>query len=217
MGRAPGGDRLTASLLNPSNRFDEREFIQQLIDLRAFLSDEHEKVTAIPQAPTLPELWLLTSSGESALVAAHFGMGLSFARFINPQGDAEAIENYKARFRPSKELPRPAASIGLFVCCADTEEKAAELRAVLDHRLLHIERGAPRYEDIRDVTYSDAEWARIHVNRGRMVTGTPGPVKAQLEEIAARAGVEELVVTTITQHFEDRLRSYELLAAAFGL
>jgi luciferase family oxidoreductase group 1 len=217
MGRAPGGDRLTAAMLNPSNRFDEREFIQQLIDLRAFLSDEHEKVKAIPQAPTLPELWLLTSSGESALAAAHFGMGLSFARFINPQGDVDAIRNYKERFRPSAELREPAASIGLFVCCADTEEKAAELQAVLDHRLLHIERSAPRYGDIREVAYTDAEQERIRYNRGRMVTGTAGPVKKQLETIAAAAGVGELVVTTITEHFEDRLRSYELLAAAFGL
>src|ERR1700748_1315231 len=33
MGRAPGTDRLTASVLNPSNQFSEQEFINQLYDL----------------------------------------------------------------------------------------------------------------------------------------------------------------------------------------
>src|SRR5688500_17958891 len=30
IGRAPGGDRLTASLLNPSNTFDPQEYVQQI-------------------------------------------------------------------------------------------------------------------------------------------------------------------------------------------
>ena len=227
MGRAPGGDRITAMLLNPSNRFDEREFVQQLIDLRGFLTDNaepgsvQEKVKAIPQAPTLPELWLLTSSGESALLAAHLGMGLSFARFISPQGDAAAIQNYRERFRPSKELAAPAASIGIFVLCAETDAKAAELQAVLDYRLLNLGKGArellPPYAVIRETRYSDAELAAIQYNRGRMVAGTPDVVKAQLTAIAENAGVDEIIATTITEKFEDRVRSYELLAEVFGL
>ena len=227
MGRAPGGDRLTAMLLNPSNRFEEREFVQQLVDLRAFLKDDstpgsvHEKVKAIPQAPTLPELWLLTSSGESALLAAHLGMGLSFAQFINPSGAVEALNNYRERFKPSEELPEPATSIGIFVGCADTAEKAGEIQAVMDYRLLNIEKGIreplPPYKVIRETVYSDQELARIRFNRGRMITGTIEEVKARILDLRQTAGIDELVVTTITEHFTDRLRSYELLAEAFDL
>src|SRR5579872_1077971 len=39
LGRAPGGDRLTAQLLNPANTFDPQEYIRQLDDLQAFLTD----------------------------------------------------------------------------------------------------------------------------------------------------------------------------------
>src|SRR6195952_4027701 len=39
IGRAPGGDRLTSMVLNPSNTFDERNFIQQIADLQHYLSD----------------------------------------------------------------------------------------------------------------------------------------------------------------------------------
>src|ERR1700720_4314680 len=39
IGRAPGGDRLTAQLLNPTNTFDPQEYIKQIRDLHAFLAD----------------------------------------------------------------------------------------------------------------------------------------------------------------------------------
>src|SRR3954467_8206743 len=39
LGRAPGGDRMTAQLLNPSNTFDPQEYIRQINDLQAFLTD----------------------------------------------------------------------------------------------------------------------------------------------------------------------------------
>ncbi len=227
MGRAPGGDRLTAMLLNPSNKFEEKEFVQQLVDLRAFLKDDdtpgtvHEKVKAIPQADTMPELWLLTSSGESAYLAAHLGMGLSFAQFINPQGAEEAIRLYKERFKPSAELAEPRSSIGIIVACAETAALAEELQAVLDYRILGIEKGLrgplPPYSEISKTSYSDMELARIRFNRGRMITGTPESVKADLLELADRTGVDEIVVSTITERFSDRLHSYELLAKAFDL
>ena len=33
LGRAPGGDRLTAHALNPHNTFSEQDFVEQLLDL----------------------------------------------------------------------------------------------------------------------------------------------------------------------------------------
>src|SRR5882757_6124828 len=42
IGRAPGGDRLTASLLNPSNTFNPQDYVQQIVDLKAFLAGDGE-------------------------------------------------------------------------------------------------------------------------------------------------------------------------------
>src|ERR1700744_1249859 len=101
MGRAPGTDRLTASVLNPSNQFSEQEFVHQLYDLVNYFHDRGEpgtpqsNIRAIPQVQTVPDMWLLSSSGESGLFAAHFGMGLSFAHFINPIGGPEAVALYR--------------------------------------------------------------------------------------------------------------------------
>jgi luciferase family oxidoreductase group 1 len=97
MGRAPGTDRITASMLNPSNQFREQDFIEQLYDLNNYFHDRGDpgtpqlKIRAIPQVQTTPDMWLLSSSGQSGLFAAHLGKGLSFAHFINPFGGPEAI------------------------------------------------------------------------------------------------------------------------------
>src|SRR5580693_2305888 len=146
LGRAPGGDRLTAQLLNPSNTFDPQEYIRQITDLEAFLSDAstpgtmHGKIRAIPRIDTRPELWMLTSSGESAYLAAHFGMALSFAQFINPVGGPAAIKAYKERFRPSAQLASPEASAGIFAFCSADPQKVKEVQAVMDFRLLNFEK-----------------------------------------------------------------------------
>ncbi len=225
IGRAPGTDRLTASLLNPSNTFSEKDFMQQLTDLQDFLTDSFDSgrgpVRATPAAETVPELWLLSSSGESGLFAAHFGTGFSFAHFINPVGGPQMVRAYKAHFEASEHFAAPRANVALFVFCADTEQKASELQAVMDLQLLRIEKGLglgfPPYEDVAGYSCSPEELARIRYNRQRMIVGTPDQVKPQMQQMAAAYGVDELVVVTITHDFADRLRSYELLAEAFEL
>ncbi|HEX8039467.1 MAG TPA: LLM class flavin-dependent oxidoreductase [Chryseosolibacter sp.] len=227
IGRAPGGDRLTASLLNPSNTFDSQEYVQQILALKGFLQDDstpetvHEKVKAIPRIPSSPFLWMLTSSGESAYLAAHFGMALSFAQFINPVGGREAIEQYRKRFQPSADLREPQASAGIFVFCGDTEEKAARAQAVMDYRLLSISKGqlneAPSYESVRSYRYTSEELRHVHFNRQRMIVGTPDVVGEGLLSVAHALAVDEIVVATFADSFEERLRSYELLASLFNL
>lgn len=227
MGRAPGGDRLTAHALNPSNTFSEQDFVEQLMDLQAYLRDDkvpetiHERVMAIPQAPTAPELWLLSSSGQSGLFAAHLGMAFSFAQFINGAGGPQAVRTYRERFRPSVELAAPLATVAVFVLCADTEEKAQELRAAMDLQLLRFGKGErgpfPSKEEVRNYRFSAQDQAHLLHNRDRVVSGTQEQVHAQLVRLAADYDVDEVTAVTITADFQDRRRSYELLAEAFEL
>ncbi len=227
VGRAPGGDRLTASLLNPSNTFSPKDYVQQLVDLKGFLNLDtqagavHDRVRAIPNIETAPALWMLTSSGESAYIAAHFGMALSFAQFINPNGGPEALQAYRQNFKPSAELPEPQTSVGVFVFCGDTDEKVARVQAVMDYRLLSIEKGkvdeSPSFESVRGYEYSHDEWERVLYNRYRTIVGTPDVVKRKIEKMAKDFNTDEIVMSTFADDFEDRLRSYEILAESFAL
>ncbi len=227
IGRAPGGDRITSQLLNPSNTFDPQEYVRQVADLQAFLQDlptegtSNGKVRAIPITDTAPDLWMLTSSGESAYLAAYFGMALCFAQFINPIGAAEAIQQYKQRFKDGASLAAPQTCIAIFGFCSESEQKVAEAQAMMDFRFLRFEKGQFdlqfSYNDIKDYKYSPAEWQRVQHNRGRMITGTPDVVKEKITALADECDTEEIMIATFTEHFEDRLQSYQLLAEMFEL
>ncbi|MBJ6108098.1 LLM class flavin-dependent oxidoreductase [Hymenobacter sp. BT523] len=227
MGRAPGADRLTAYALNPNNQFNEKDFVEQLMDLQAYLRDEkvpdtiHERVMAIPQSPTAPELWILSSSGQSGLFAAHLGMAFSFAQFINGNGGPAAVRQYRQRFRPSLELAQPLANMAVFTLCAETEEKANEFRKAMDMQLIRFNRGEfrafPSAEEVRAYQFTAEDQAHLAHNRNRVVSGTPDQVHDQFIQLAAEYEVDELTAVTITADFEDRRRSYELLAEAFNL
>ena len=227
LGRAPGADRLTAYALNPNNQFKEEAFIEQLVDLQAYLRDErtpetiHEQVQAIPKIDTQPALWLLSSSGQSGLFAAQLGMAFSFAQFINPSGGPAAVRHYRQQFRPSPELAAPQANVALFVLCADTEEKANALAKAMYIQLLRFEQGIrgpyPTAAETAAYVFSPEEQARLTYHKGRVVSGTPAQLHAHLTRIAAAYEVDELTIVTITADFADRLRSYELLAEAFAL
>jgi luciferase family oxidoreductase group 1 len=223
MGRAPGTDRLTASILNPSNQFSEQDFINQLFDLINYFHDTGEpgtpqaKVRAIPQVQTVPDMWLLSSSGESGLFAAHFGMGLAFAHFINPIGGPQAVEAYRKRFKPSHEMKEAQAVMAVFVFCSEDEDKIKKHQALMDYRFNQFEKGGNvgpvGYDDIKDVVYSEYELERIKHNRQRVITGTPAEMKLKLKWIAKDYKIDEIVCATIAEDFDDRLESYRLLAA----
>lgn len=225
IGRAPGTDRVTAAELNPSNKWSEQEFIEKLVDLKNYLHDEAEpgsiqsKIVAIPKAESIPPMWLLSSSGQSGLFAAHFGMGLTFAHFINPVGGPQAVQLYRNRFQPSDDLTQATANAAFFIFCSESEEKIRQQQAVMDYRFLQLEKGlgltAVSYQDIKNANYTAYDEERIVYNRQRMITGTPEILKQKLTTLAAEYAINELIAVTITEDFEDRLTSYSLLADIF--
>ena len=226
IGRAPGGDRITANMLNPSNTFSEESYLKQLDHLQAYFTDEattlYGAILAIPQCAGIPEQWILSSSaGGSNVIAAKYGMGMVVARFINGHASPQMTQQYKQNFKPSKQFPQPHALLAIMVLCADTQEKANQLRKLLDYNLLKLEQGRfepmSSEEEIARYTFSQEELVRIQNNSGRIVSGTSKQVKDQLTMLAQEFDVDEIIVTTMTYSLEDRLHSFELLAEVFEL
>lgn len=225
MGRAPGGDRVTASLLNPANTFSEESYLTQLEHLQAYFNDEagtqYGPILAVPQSATTPQQWILCSSGGSAAIAAKYGLGLVIAKFINGYATRDIVDAYRTRFKENGVYDKPQEILAIFVICAETEEKAAQMRRMVDYVLLQFERGRfepiSHYDEIADYVFSPSEEAHIHNNRGRLVSGTPEQVKAQLTELATEFDVDEIIISTMAFSQEDRLKGFELLATAFDL
>ena len=228
IGRAPGSDQLTARALQAGpGALSVEYFPSQVRDLMGYLGDglpaEHPfaSIRVTPEPATHPELWLLGSSDQSAMVAAYFGAAFSFAHFITGEGGPSVMEMYRREFRPSRHLAAPLGSIGVFVLCAETEAEAERLAQSRDLWRLRLDQGqlgpVPSIEEAEAYPYGREERQRIAYNRRRMAIGTPAQVKERLTELAASFGVDEIVVVSICYDFKARLRSYELLAQAFGL
>ncbi|REA64087.1 LLM class flavin-dependent oxidoreductase [Dyadobacter luteus] len=225
MGRAPGTDRVTSSILNPSNDFSESSYLRQLEHLQHFFRDtagtERGFIYATPQSPTIPMQWILSSSGGSSNIAARFGMGLAVAKFINGFVTPEVVETYRRNFRPSDQYANPHAILSVFVLCGETEEKAAAMRKMMDYILVEFERGKfgpfPDMETVQKYQFNPGELERIRYNSGRIISGTAESVKEQLTNLAARFDVDEIIISTMAATAEDRFRSFELIAEEFGL
>ena len=227
LGRASGTDPMTTYALQRDRRqASPDDFPQQLAELLAHydasLPADHpfaRLAQHLPGAPQQPEAWLLGSSPQSAIWAGELGLPYAFAEFINPGGE-EAAALYRERFQPSSRAAAPEVAAAVWVICADTDEEAQRLAASGRMTFHLLRRG-------RLIAVPPAETAeRFFAQQGagdggassrRGVVGSPETVKAGLEEVAQRYGAEELIVVTITYDHGARRRSYELIAAAFGL
>lgn len=220
IGRAPGGDRQTAQLLNPSNNFDPKNYVQQIAELQFYFNVEEQKkpgnIKAIPVIDTAPQIWMLTSSGESAYLAAHFGLPVSFAQFISPYGVREALEGYRERFQPSNQNSTPATMVSFFAFCSEDVSEVHAIGTMMDYRLLSFEKGnfeeIPTVETALNYPYNDYDRKRIEENRKRMIVGTPAQVKEQIKRIVEHTGAEEIMFATMTETKEQRFESYRLFA-----
>ncbi len=228
IGRAPGSDYVTArALAHGPGALDIKEFPNQIRDLLAYLRDQMPDghpfagISAQPRGADVPEPWLLGSSDQSAMYAAYFGCAFSFAHFITDRHGPEIMAAYREQFRPSIWMEKPIGSIGVAVICAETDAEADRLCKSRDLSRLRMEQGilgpVPSVEEAEAYDYSFQEKQRVASNRQRQVIGSPATCKAQIEELSARYGIDEMVIVTITYDFAARLKSYELLARAFDL
>jgi luciferase family oxidoreductase group 1 len=227
IGRAPGGDRMTANAMN-AHAFDDMEgFPRQVVEVVGWLDrtlpEEHPyaSVQAMPSGLSSPEVWLLGSSDYSGALAAYLGLRFAFAHFINAQGGDAVARAYRTDFRPSLRESTPYAMVCVFALCAQTDVEAQRLAASIDHRrlLMAIGREAPiaTIQEAHAYPYTERDRALIERERARAIIGTPDKAKARLIEIANQFSADELMVITITGDYASRMRSYELLAAEFAL
>ncbi len=225
IGRAPGGDARTAQAVSGGGFPDAERFPEQVWQLAAHLDGRlpaghpFERVRVQPEVDTAPEMWLLGSSDYSGALAAELGLAFSFAHFINPSGGDAVARAYREMFKPGREKA-PRAMVCTFAICAETDAEAERLAAPIDLRRLHmalnIDSPVPTAEEAARHRYSEEERRFVMGQRARAIIGSPATCRREIEAMAARYGVDEVMVLTITGDYASRQRSYELLIEAFG-
>ncbi len=227
IGRAPGGDRMTANAMN-ARAFDDMDaFPRQVLDVVGWLDrslpEDHPfaPVQAMPTGLGSPQVWLLGSSDYSGALAAYLGLRFAFAHFINAQDGDAVTRAFRNDFRPSARESAPYAMVCVFALCAETPAEAERLASSIDLRRLQMATGRESViasvAEAQAYPYSDRDRQIIRRERARAVVGSPRQVKARLLEIAEAFAADELMIITITGDYSARTRSYELLASEFGL
>jgi luciferase family oxidoreductase group 1 len=227
IGRAAGTDPMTThALQRDRSHAPPDDFPEQLAELLAYFERSFAPghlarlAESLPGNPEVPETWLLGSSEQSALWAGELGLRYAFADFINPRG-APIAETYRRGFVAGKRLQEPRVAVAVRALVAESEEEARRLSTSWRMAFGLLRRGqlipvpppekAQRYLELHG---DELEGPASDPSR---LAGTPPQVGAEIEQIAAAYGADEAIVVTITHDHGARRRSYELLAAEFGL
>ena len=223
LGRAPGSDAYQAGALAYGSKTTGPEFFAtKMNDLKSFLegsassTQSFESVNVTPGLGEIPEVWLLVSSRQGAEYAAHFGLPMSLAYFIDPSC-ADLADLYRDNFQPSVFADRPKVSIGVFSVCADTDKEAEELSmsaAVWRHNSQKGNFGPfPTFEEAKESISGDL----VKTNDNKTFVGSPQTVRQKLQPILDKVNPEELKIITICEPFSSRVRSYDLINQSFSV
>ncbi|MFG2769350.1 LLM class flavin-dependent oxidoreductase [Streptomyces sp. NPDC048350] len=233
LGRAPGTDGATAAALRRTQTLNEGadDFPQQLAELTRFLDDDfpdghpYARIHAVPgpvQGPSgRPPIWLLGSSGFSARLAGMLGLPFAFAHHFSAQNTIPALDLYRDSFRPSEVLDAPYALIGVAALAADDPKEARRQVMTGALSMLRLRMGRPGLiptpEEAEAYAFSPTERDFVESWLANIVHGTADEVRTGLDDLRKRTGADELMITANAHGGDVRLRSYELIADAYGL
>ncbi|MFT4126796.1 MAG: LLM class flavin-dependent oxidoreductase [Gordonia sp. (in: high G+C Gram-positive bacteria)] len=202
------------------------DFADQVADIAAFLDGTFRtasgrEVRATPGAGADVELWIFGSSkGQSAQVAGVRGLPFVANYHVSPGTTREAIEAYRTAFRPSAVLAEPYVVVSADVVVGPDEATARALAATYGHWVHSIRSGhgaVPYPDPATTPPLTDAQRALVTDRLRTQFVGDPDQVVGRLAALQRLTGADELVITSVTHNHADRLRSHELLAAAWGL
>lgn len=217
LGRAPGSDQVVARALRRNLDTDPEAFPQDVLELMEYFSaDSRLPVTAVPGKGLSPQFWILGSSLFGAQLAAYLGLPYSFASHFAPQMLMQAIQVYRANFRPSKFLAQPYVMLGYNVFAAESDEAAHFLASSWQQSFVSLRSGRPIQlpPPVADYTETLGMHERALVDSVLSCTaiGDASTVSNVMRQFIARTGADELIITSNIFDHQARLRSYEIVA-----
>ncbi len=220
LGRAPGTDGVTARALRRTLESNPDEFPQDVLELMAYFEPAQpgQRVRAVPGAGLEVPVWILGSSLFGAQLAAALGLPYAFASHFAPDLMMQALEIYRAQFKPSEKLSKPYAMVGLNVFAADTDEEAQLLRTSVMQVFLNLRRGQPTplpppvpgFEE----TLHPAERQMLDAVLSCSVVGSKETVRAGMQRFIDRVKPDELMVVSQIFDRDARVKSLELTMEA---
>lgn len=216
---------ITTALLFPSS-WGSRTFPEQVEQIIALQQGTYELnstiVHAIPGERSQVQLWIVGSrAGQSARLAGRLGLPFGASYHSSPTTAIAAINAYREAFASSDNLSRPYVIISAEVVVASTDARARNLALCYRPWLLSIRRGQgaipfPSSHEASRCVWTSADESSISDRVASLIAGSPKAVAKRLKQLHASTSADEIMVSTITHSYEDRLSSYQMLAEAWA-
>jgi luciferase family oxidoreductase group 1 len=217
LGRAPGSDQATSRALRRDLASDPDAFPQDVVELMDLMSEAPQhSVRAVPGQGARVPVWILGSSLFGAQLAAMLGLPYAFASHFAPAQMMQAIEIYRATFKPSAQLERPHVMLGFNVFAAATDEEASLLATSMQQAFVNLRTGRPGRLPPPVPGYLETvpPMARAMLDGvlACSAVGSPDAVRRSMQAFVERTGADELMVTCQMFDHAARLRSYAIAA-----
>lgn len=226
-GRAPGGDGKSILALSEGKDTRFQDLYKKLSETLSLLKDENgeehynQNVIANPMNVVLPEVFLLGSTGNSAMEAGKMGLSYSYVQFFTGTIDRNIFEIYRENFKPSEFQKEPNVLACYMVTVAETKEEADFQARVSDitrmqlHTGQRIRRISP--EEAQTYPLTDAERLFIEQGKNWHIRGEINDVVEKLKHEKEIHGFDELMICTTPFAQEFKLREYEMLSKGFEI
>lgn len=228
IGRASGASYMTSRALHRDNA---REYPQKAFELIGYLnqslpsSHDFHDVTLTPSNIPAPPIYFLGSSEGSSELAGVLGGGFILALFIGTHfRSPNIIKKYKEAFTPSNVLKEPKAMLAVACIVADTMEQATYIASTHTYwKLQAFTR--PTRDPLIDpkklkkivAELSPQDKAYYDETMETMILGTAKECKVQIEALAQKYDVDEVMIVNVSYYFKDRKETYSKLAEVFQL
>ncbi len=221
LGRAPGTDPLTASVLRRGDQNFNYNFEYHIQELFRYFSLENtdSKVRAFPGEGANVPIYILGSSTDSAFLAAKLGLPYAFAGHFAPGQFQQAFEIYQSRFTPSQYLDKPYSILCLSIFAAETEDEAVyhslpQFQAIAN--LLTDQRAplnSPEKTNLENL--SPELQAGIHRMTALTMIGDKEILKEKIGKIVEDLNLNEIMVYTNMFDFDAKLNSLKITSEIF--
>jgi luciferase family oxidoreductase group 1 len=217
LGRAPGSDPLTARALRRNLASDADEFPQDVLELQDYLADQpRQAVRAVPGTGLKVPLWILGSSLYGAQLAAALGLPYAFASHFAPQQMMQAVDLYRATFKPSAQCAKPYVMLGFNLFAANTDAEARYRATSWQQAFVNLRSGRPGQLPPPVEGYFEgcgpSERSLLESVLSCAAVGAKDTVRSQMQAFIQRTGADELMLTCGMFDHTARLHSYEIAA-----
>lgn len=223
LGRAPGGSAEASIALSGNYLENVRAYPESVKTLNDFINNhEHDnklynKIKAAPLPKDKPDVWILGTSEKSAELAINNQLNYVFGHFMSEANGPEIVAKYKDTYIKNFNKA-PQVIIAVSVICAETTEKAEEIaRATALWSKTPNFMQIPSYEEANKYHGSKEVEDNVAKTLNKMVIGNPKQVKEELTKLSELYQTNELMLVTNTFNFEDRTKSFNLIAKEMQL